>query len=111
MTVAKHQKFKPKEPIPEFKSREEEAEFWDTHDLADYWDELKPIEVKFAKGLLSVLQVQFDPTTSAALFKLADAKGLLPGAMVEAWVKEQLRTEKAGDGKDAGHVKKKAKGA
>ncbi|MCZ7545112.1 MAG: BrnA antitoxin family protein [Anaerolineae bacterium] len=49
--------------IPQFKSLEEEAKFWDTHSFADYWDEMKPVKVKFAKGLSEGVTVRFDPKT------------------------------------------------
>lgn len=98
MTVAKNKRLKAKQPIPDFKTRQEEAEFWDTHDLADYWAELKSTQVRVAKGLLSVLQVEFDPETSAELFRLAGQRGLPATAMVQAWVLERLREEKGRKG-------------
>lgn len=107
MTVAKNKRFKAKESIPNFKSREEMAEFWDTHDVTDYLHELKPVQVTVAEGLLSVLQVQFDAETSAELFLLADAQGVLPGAMVEAWVKERVEKEKGV--KNEGYARKKTR--
>lgn len=51
---------KQKEPIPEFKNRQEEAVFWDTHEMADYWQDWKPVKVRFAKKLSSILPVRLD---------------------------------------------------
>ncbi len=69
------------------------AEFWDTPDITDYLHELKPAQVTVAEGPLSVLHVEFDKETTAALFRLADRKGVLATVMVHAWVLERLREE------------------
>ena len=94
MTQTPREAFNPKDPIPELATREEIAEFWDTHDITDYLHELKPVKLTVAEGLLSVLQVEFDKETTAELFRLADHRGLLATAMVQAWVLERLRAEK-----------------
>lgn len=54
-TQNKHYTKKKESRIPKFANREEEAAFWDTQDVSDYWDELRPVKLKVAKNLSTLL--------------------------------------------------------
>lgn len=79
--------------IPEFASREEMAAFWDTHDASDYWDELKPVQVRVAKDLGHIIQIELDSETFRALCSLARKKRVNPINMAKKWILERLREE------------------
>lgn len=79
--------------ISKAQTLEEIAEFWDTHSLADYWDETH--EVEFEVRADRRRRVTLDPDVYNQLEAQARKRGLLPETLVNLWVAERLKVEKA----------------
>jgi hypothetical protein len=79
------------EPLPKrFATVEEFERFWDTHSLADYADVWR--EVKFNVTLpLRTLAVPLEPDLARAIQQRARKEGVPVNALVNRWLKQQLR--------------------
>lgn len=69
--------------IPAFNSYEEEAAFWDTHDFTEFQQETELVTVRSTRGLLTNVQVRFDPETDHELEALARNKEVYTDSGVE----------------------------
>jgi hypothetical protein len=79
--------------IPQFKSYEDEVAFWETHDTTEFEDEWVEVELKVARPLVHVLEVELDAKTIDALVEVGRPLGIGPAALAAAWITERLASE------------------
>ena len=72
---------------------DEIAEYWDTHSLADHWDHTHeaPFEVRAQRKR----RVTLDPELYEQIEAQARTRGVSTETLVNLWLVERLRTEKA----------------
>ncbi len=86
---------KSRSSISKATSYQKMGEYWDQKDLDDTWDQTEPAE--FSVSLQS--EANYYPIDSALSDKIRDlAKrhGVSPQTLLNLWVQEKLREEKAG---------------
>lgn len=71
-------------------SIQELAQFWDTHDLTEFADELEEVaDPVFARD--TVVSVHLPAAEAATIERIAQAKGVDPGALIREWVMEKAQ--------------------
>jgi hypothetical protein len=76
--------------LPQTDSIEELAAFWETHDLTDYEDELVEVSSPFVQREPAIV-LHLEPEETRKLSVLAERTGRTTEALVQQWVREQLR--------------------
>lgn len=85
---------KTKSSVSKASTYSEIGEFWDTHDLSRHWDKTKP--VKFDVAMESeVTYYAMDSKLSDEIQELAHRRGVSADTLVNLWVQEKLREQKA----------------
>lgn len=85
---------KAKSSVSKASTYSEIGEFWDTHDLAKHWDKTKA--VKFDVAMESeVTYYAMDKKLSEEVQELAHRRGVSADTLVNLWVQEKLREQKA----------------
>jgi hypothetical protein len=80
--------------LSQAKSYKEIGEFWDTHDLADFWNQTK--EVEFEVDIESEkTYFTLDKILSEQVQSVARRRGVSAGTLINLWVQEKLREQKA----------------
>ncbi|MCK4426985.1 MAG: hypothetical protein KAW16_00725 [candidate division Zixibacteria bacterium] len=70
------------------------GEFWDTHDLADFWDRTK--SAKFEVDIQSeVTYYALDSNLSEKIRSIAKKRGVSADTLLNLWVQEKLREQRA----------------
>jgi hypothetical protein len=72
---------------------EEIADFWDTHSLADYWDQTHEVEIEVRAQRRH--RITLDPTVYSQVEEQARTRGIQPETLVNLWLSERLREDKA----------------
>ena len=70
------------------------GEFWDTHDLSKHWDKTKPVRFDVAMES-EVTYYAMDKKLSDKVQELAHRRGVTADTLVNLWVQEKLREQKA----------------
>jgi hypothetical protein len=85
---------KSKTTLSKARSYKEIGEFWDTHDLADFWDRTK--SAKFEVDIESeVTYYAVDSKLSKKIRSIAKKRGVSANTLVNLWVQEKLREQRA----------------
>ncbi len=80
--------------ISKSKSYKEMSEFWDSHDLTDYWDQTQPVEFE-VEVESEATYYPVESTLSAKLYVIAKQRGVAPETLLNLWVQEKVREERA----------------
>lgn len=79
--------------IPVTDSIEELAKFWDTHDLTDFEDQMKEVGPPvFERRKENTVAVALSRKEAEELRRIAEAEGVKETKLVQAWVRERLRS-------------------
>ena len=70
------------------------GEFWDKHDLSKAWDKTKPVSIDVAMKS-EVTYYAMDKKLSEEVQKLAHRRGVAADTLVNLWIQEKLREQKA----------------
>lgn len=81
--------------IPEFNNADEEAKYWEEHDILTHWDELEPATIKIAKPRKKQISIRFNPEVLDGVQRIAEEKGIPYQTLIQSWVVERLKKEKA----------------
>lgn len=85
---------KSKSSLSKARSYKEIGEFWDTHDLADFWDRTK--SARFEVDIESeVTYYALDSKLSKKVRSIAKKRGVSADTLLNLWVQEKLREQKA----------------
>jgi len=85
---------KSKSSLSKARSYKEIGEFWDTHDLADYWGRTKA--ARFDIDIQSeVTYYALDSKLSKRVRSIAKKRGVSADTLLNLWVQEKLREQKA----------------
>jgi predicted HicB family RNase H-like nuclease len=82
-----------KSTISKGRTLEEIGEFWDKHSLADYWEETH--EVEFDVRAQRRRRITLDPEVYGRLEEQARTRGVSLETLVNLWLSERLRQDKA----------------
>ena len=83
-----------KSSVSNVASYKELGEFWDTHDLSEFWGETK--EASFEVAVSSeITYYALDKKLSERLRLEARRRGVAPDTLVNLWVSEKLKEQKA----------------
>ncbi len=70
------------------------GEFWDSHDLSKFWDKTKPARFDVAMES-EVTYYAMDKKLSQEVQELAHRRGVSADTLVNLWIQEKLREQKA----------------
>jgi len=70
------------------------GEFWDSHDLSKFWDKTKPARFDVAMES-EVTYYAMDKKLSQEVQDLAHRRGVSADTLVNLWIQEKLREQKA----------------
>lgn len=70
------------------------GEFWDSHDLSKFWDKSKPADFDVVMES-EITYYAMDKKLSEEVQKIAHRRGVAADTLVNMWVLEKLREQKA----------------
>jgi len=70
------------------------GEFWDTHDLSEFWDKTKPASFDVAMESETTYYA-VDMKLSEEVEEIARKRGVAADTLINLWVQEKLREQKA----------------
>jgi len=79
--------------ISKAQTLDEIADYWDTHSLADHWDQTR--EAQFEMRAKRRRRVTLDPEIYSQIEAQARTRGISPETLVNLWLVERLKNEKA----------------
>lgn len=85
---------KSKSSVSKVSTYAEIGEFWDTHDLSKFWDKTKPADFDVVMET-EVTYYAMDKKISEEVQELAHRRGVSADTLVNLWVQEKLREQKA----------------
>lgn len=85
---------KNKSSLSKAKSYREIGDFWDAHDLADFWNKTR--KAKFEVDIKSeAIYYALDKMLSERLQEIAKKRGISADTLINLWIQEKLREQKA----------------
>ncbi|OGW54581.1 MAG: hypothetical protein A2Z46_03270 [Nitrospirae bacterium RBG_19FT_COMBO_55_12] len=85
---------KSKSSVSKASTYAEIGEFWDTHELSTFWDKTKPADFDVAMES-EVTYYAMDKKLSEEVQEIAHRRGVSADTLVNMWVQEKLREQKA----------------